>query len=200
MKSHQTTPCILENVPCFPRIGEQAPDFKADSTFGTISLSDFAGRWVVLFSHPEDFTPICTSEILAFAAIQPKLQENNCILMGLSTDTNRSHITWIQTIEEFTGEKIGFPIIADEDKKIASRYGMIMQGEHGEETSRGVFIIDPQQRIRAFSCYPVPTGRNTEEILRLVQALQISDLRSIATPANWQPGGLVVNYASTYSK
>jgi peroxiredoxin (alkyl hydroperoxide reductase subunit C) len=200
MKSHQTTPSIMENLDSFPRIGEPAPDFKADSTFGKINLSDYAGMWVVLFSHPEDFTPICTSEILAFAAIQPKLKENNCILIGLSTDTNRSHITWIQTIEEFTGEKIGFPIIADEDKKIASRYGMIMQGEYGEETGRCVFIIDPLQRIRAFSCYPVPTGRNTEEILRLVQALQISDVRNIATPANWQPGGLVVNYSSPYSK
>lgn len=190
----------MESLYSFPRIGEQAPDFRADSTIGKITLSDFAGKWVVLFSHPEDFTPICTSEILAFAAIQPKLEENNCMLMGLSTDSNRSHISWIQTIEEFTGEKIGFPIIADEDKKIASRYGMIMHGEYGEETSRCVFIIDPLQKIRAFSCYPVPTGRNTEEILRLVQALQICDLRHIATPANWLPGGLVVDYSSPYSK
>jgi peroxiredoxin (alkyl hydroperoxide reductase subunit C) len=200
MNLHQTTPCIMENLSSFPRIGEKAPDFKADSTFGIISLSDFEGRWVVLFSHPGDFTPICTSEILAFAAIQPKLEENNCILMGLSTDTNRSHITWIQTIEEFTGEQIGFPIIADEDKQVASRYGMTMPGGCGQEISRCVFIIDPKQRIRAFSCYPVPTGRNTDEILRLVQALQISDLRSVATPANWQPGGLVVNYNSPYNK
>jgi peroxiredoxin 2/4 len=200
MKSIQTTPSVMENLYSFPRIGELAPDFKADSTFGMISLSDFAGKWVVLFSHPEDFTPICTSEILAFAALQPKLTESNCMLMGLSTDTNRSHISWIQTIEEFTGEEIGFPIIADEDKKIASRYGMIMPGAYGQAISRCVFIIDPEKRIRAFSCYPVSTGRNTEEILRLVQALQISDLRNIATPANWQPGGLVVNYASPYSK
>ena len=190
----------MENLYSFPRIGELAPDFIADSTFGTISLSDFAGKWVVLFSHPEDFTPICTSEILAFAAIQPKLRENNCMLMGLSTDTNRSHITWTQTIEEFTGEEIGFPIIADEDKKIASRYGMIMSSAYGQEVSRCVFIIDPCRKIRAFSCYPVPTGRNTEEILRLVQALQISDLRNIATPANCQPGGFVVNYSSFYKR
>lgn len=200
MKSIQPTPSVVENLYSFPRIGELAPDFKADSTRGLISLSDFAGKWVVLFSHPEDFTPICTSEILAFAALHPKLAENNCVLMGLSTDSSRSHIIWIQTIEEFTGEKIGFPIIADEDKKIASRYGMIMPVKYGQEVNRSVFIIDPARKIRAFSCYPVPTGRNTEEILRLVQALQISDLRNIATPANWQPGGLVVNYSSPYSK
>jgi peroxiredoxin (alkyl hydroperoxide reductase subunit C) len=106
----------------------------------------------------------------------------------------------VQSIEEFTGAKINFPILVDEDKSIASQYGMVVQGPYGEEVSRCVFIIDPLQKIRAFSCYPVPTGRNTEEILRLVQALQISDLGSVATPANWQPGGLVVNYSLTCNK
>ncbi len=197
---HQTIPSFLEKLEGFPRIGESAPGFTADSTVGQISLSDYTGRWMVLFSHPHDFTPICTSEILAFAAIQPSLHEINCALISLNTDNKRSHINWVQSIEEFTGAKINFPILIDEDKSIASRYGMVVQGPCGEEVSRCVFIMDPLQKIRAFSCYPLPTGRNTEEILRLVLALQISDLQAVATPANWQPGGLVVNYSLPCNK
>lgn len=192
------TPANIENN--VPRLGETAPPFEADSTFGRISLLDYIGKWIVLFSHPEDFTPICTSEIIAFTHIEPRLKQMNCELIGLSTDSNRSHMAWIQTIEEFTGEKISFPIIADTDKKVALTYGMLMPNESKTETVRCIFVIDDRQIIRAMSFYPGTTGRNTDEILRLVQALQITANQNVATPANWQPGGLAINYCCPFNK
>jgi peroxiredoxin (alkyl hydroperoxide reductase subunit C) len=188
------------SVRTFPRLGEPAPLFEAESTFGKIRLSDYRGKWVVLFSHPEDFTPICTSEIIAFADIQPLLREMNCHLIGLSTDSNRTHIAWLNTIEEFTNQKIDFPVIADTDKKVAASYGMIMPVESRTETARCLFIIDENQIIRAIQYYPASTGRNTSEIVRLVQALQISSNKKVATPANWQPGRITINCLSPYYK
>ncbi len=175
-----------------PRLGTPAPQFEATTTQGTIRLEDFNGSWLILFSHPADFTPVCTTEFIAFAEIQDKLREMNCELMGLSIDSTYSHIAWVRNIEEKMGVRIDFPVIADLNKEVASLYGMIMPGESKTETSRCVFIIDPAQVLRAMIYYPLTTGRNMDEILRLIQALQTTDEHEVATPANWRPGDKVI--------
>ncbi len=175
-----------------PRIGDPAPQFEADTTFGHLKLEDFKGSWLILFSHPADFTPVCTTEFIAFSQIQDKLRELNCELMGLSIDSTYSHIAWVRNIEEKMGVKINFPIIADLNKEVAMKYGMIMPGESKTETSRCVFVIDDKQIVRAIIYYPLTTGRNMDEILRLIQALQTSDKYGVATPANWRPGDKVI--------
>ena len=175
-----------------PRIGSPAPQFEAVTTHGIIKLEDFKGGWLVLFSHPADFTPVCTTEFMGFAAIHPKLREMNVELMGLSIDSVYSHIAWARNIEEKLGVKITFPIIADLNKDVATLYGMIMPGESKTETSRAVFVIDDKQVVRAIIYYPLSTGRNMDEILRLIQALQTADKHGVATPANWRPGDKVI--------
>jgi peroxiredoxin (alkyl hydroperoxide reductase subunit C) len=175
-----------------PRLGSPAPQFEAVTTQGTLKLEDFRGSWLVMFSHPADFTPVCTTEFVAFAKIHSRLRELNCELMGLSIDSVYSHIAWIRNIEEKLSQKITFPVIADLDRKVASLYGMIMPGESKTETSRCVFIIDDKQVLRAMIYYPLTTGRNMEEILRVVEALQTSDKHGVATPANWRPGDKVI--------
>ena len=176
----------------FPRIGSPAPPFEAVTSMGTFKLEDFKGGWLILFSHPADFTPVCTTEFMAFAKLHPKLREMNCELMGLSIDSVYSHIAWVRNIEEKLKVKITFPVIADLNKDVATLYGMIMPGESTTETSRCVFIIDEQQVIRAIIYYPLTTGRNTAEILRVLQALQTTDKNGVATPANWRPGDEVI--------
>jgi peroxiredoxin (alkyl hydroperoxide reductase subunit C) len=175
-----------------PRIGDPAPSFEADSTFGTLRLEDFQGSWLIFFSHPADFTPVCTTEFISFAKIYPQLREMGVELLGLSVDSVTAHIAWVRNIEEKFGVKIPFPVIADLDKKVSMLYGMIMPGESKTETSRCVFIIDPKGVLRAMIYYPLTTGRNMAEILRLVQALQTTDQHAVATPANWQPGEPVI--------
>jgi peroxiredoxin (alkyl hydroperoxide reductase subunit C) len=175
-----------------PRIGEPAPQFEAVTTHGTLKLEDFKGSWLILFSHPADFTPVCTTEFIAFAQLHPKLREMNCELMGLSIDSVYSHIAWARNVEEKLGQKLTFPIIADLNKEVATKYGMIMPGESKTETSRCVFVIDPKQIVRAIVYYPLTTGRNMDEILRLIQALQTTDEHGVATPANWKPGDKVI--------
>ncbi|MFZ5899169.1 MAG: peroxiredoxin [Bacillota bacterium] len=175
-----------------PRLGSPAPSFEAQTTHGTLRLDDFRGSWVILFSHPADFTPVCTTEFIAFAGIQEELRRRNCELLGLSIDSVYSHIAWVRNIEEKMGVKIGFPIIADLNKEVASLYGMLMPGESKTETSRCVFVIDPDGIIRAMIYYPLTTGRNTDEILRLIDALQTADEHKVATPANWRPGDEVI--------
>jgi len=175
-----------------PRLGSPAPRFEAVTTHGNIKLEDFKGSWLVLFSHPADFTPVCTTEFMAFAQIHPKLREMNCELMGLSIDSVYSHIAWVRNIEEKLGQKITFPVIADLNKEVASLYGMIMPGESKTETSRCVFVIDDKQIVRAMIYYPLTTGRNMDEILRVIQALQTTDKHGVATPANWRPGEKVI--------
>lgn len=186
MDSTTTTPVGL------PRIGSPAPQFEAVTTQGTIKLEDFKGSWLILFSHPADFTPVCTTEFMGFAKIHPQLREMNVELMGLSIDSVYSHIAWVRNIEEKLGQKITFPVIADLNKEVATLYGMIMPGESKTETSRAVFVIDDKQVIRAIIYYPLSTGRNMDEILRLVQALQTVDKHGVATPANWRPGDKVI--------
>lgn len=175
-----------------PRLNEKAPDFEAVTTHGTIQLADYRGSWLILFSHPADFTPVCTTEFLAFAEIYPELKQRGVELLGLSIDSVYSHIAWVRNIEEKTGVTIPFPIIADLNMAVASRYGMIMPGESKTETSRCVFVIDPEGTLRAMIYYPLSLGRNMQEILRVIDALQVSDKFTVATPANWTPGAKVV--------
>jgi len=175
-----------------PRLGESAPDFEAVTTQGTIKLEDYKGSWLILFSHPADFTPVCTTEFMAFAEIYEELQKRGVELLGLSVDSVSSHIAWVRNVEEKTGVKIPFPIIADLSKEVTLRYGMIHPGQSKTETVRCVFVIDPNQIVRAILYYPLTTGRNMYEILRLVDALQTTDQHGVATPANWKPGDMVV--------
>ncbi len=175
-----------------PRIGDQAPNFEAESTFGPLQLQDFRGSWLVFFSHPADFTPVCTTEFIEFANNYEKFRKLNCELLGLSIDSIFSHISWVRNIEEKFGVRIPFPVIVDLDASVANRYGMIMPGDSTTETSRCVFVIDPDGKIRAMIYYPLTTGRNIDEIIRLVHALQITDRHTVATPANWKPGEKVI--------
>jgi len=178
--------------PSFPRLNEPAPEFEAVTTHGVLRLSDYRDSWLILFSHPADFTPVCTTEFIAFTEIYPELQKRGVELLGLSIDSVYSHIAWTRNIEEKMGVKIPFPIIADLDKKVATLYGMIQPGESKTETVRAVFIIDPKGILRAMIYYPLSTGRNMDEILRLIDALQTSDNYQVATPANWRPGDKVI--------
>jgi peroxiredoxin (alkyl hydroperoxide reductase subunit C) len=178
--------------PGLPRLGMLAPQFEVATTHGTLRLEDFKGSWLILFSHPADFTPVCTTEFIGFAQIHSQLRAMNCELMGLSIDSVFSHIAWVRNIEQKMGAKIDFPIIADLDREVATKYGMISPGESKTEASRCVFVIDPKQVIRAMIYYPLTTGRNMDEILRLIQALQTTDEHLVATPANWRPGDKVI--------
>jgi peroxiredoxin (alkyl hydroperoxide reductase subunit C) len=185
-------PVSTNSVPSFPRLGMPAPPFQAETTQGTIRLEDFKGSWLILFSHPADFTPVCTTEFVAFAKIAPALKQRNVELLGLSIDSTYSHIAWARNIEQHFKITIPFPIIADLNKEVATLYGMIMPGESKTETSRCVFVIDPIGRIRAMIYYPLTTGRNTVEIVRLIDALQTTDRHGVATPADWRPGDKVI--------
>ncbi|GAP08016.1 MAG TPA: peroxiredoxin [Anaerolinea thermolimosa] len=176
----------------FPRLNEPAPEFEAVTTHGVVRLSDFRDSWLILFSHPADFTPVCTTEFIAFAEIYPELQKRGVELLGLSIDSVYSHIAWLRNIEEKTGVKIPFPVIADLNKEVATKYGMIQPGASKTEAVRAVFIIDPKGILRAMIYYPLTTGRNMAEILRLIDALQTSDRHGVATPANWKPGDKVI--------
>ena len=175
-----------------PVLGGKAPDFEAATTHGTLRLSDFEGSWLVLFSHPADFTPVCTTEFIAFARIYDELKKRNTELLGLSVDSVSSHIAWIRNVEKKMRVKIPFPIIADLNKEVAKKYGMMHPEQSKTETVRCVFVIDPERKIRAMLYYPLTTGRNMQEILRLIDALQTTDKHKVATPANWKPGDPVV--------
>jgi len=183
---------VKEQVISLPRLGESAPDFEAVTTHGVLKLEDFKGSWLVLFSHPADFTPVCTTEFIAFAEIYPELQKRGVELLGLSVDSVSSHIAWVRNIEEKIGVKIPFPIIADLNKEVALAYGMVHPRQSTTATVRCVFIIDPNQVIRTILYYPLTTGRNMDEILRIIDALQTTDEHKVATPANWRPGDKVV--------
>ncbi len=176
-----------------PILGEMAPDFEAVTTHGKMKLSDFRGKkWVVLFSHPADFTPVCTTEFIAFTQIYPELEQLNVQLIGLSIDSVHSHLAWVNNVKEKMGVKIPFPIIADLDMKVAKLYGMIHPGMSSTAAIRAVFFIDDRGVLRAMIYYPLTNGRSMPEILRLIRALQTTDKYGVATPANWQPGEKVV--------
>ncbi len=169
------------------RIGQRAPDFDATTTMGNISLNDYKGKWVVLFSHPGDFTPVCTTEMISFARTNTYFENLNACLIGLSVDSNSSHLAWVYDIYCRTGIRIPFPIIADRNGEIARKYGMISNDVSNTETVRNVYIIDDKSIIRLILVYPMNVGRCIPEILRSLQALQVSDSNNVAMPANWVP-------------
>ncbi|GAA1909811.1 hypothetical protein GCM10009716_19600 [Streptomyces sodiiphilus] len=179
-------------APRLPLIGDRAPDFESDSTHGPIRLADYAGRWLVLFSHPADFTPVCTTEFVAFAELAEEFAARNVALLGNSVDSVHSHLGWTRSIEEKLGVRIPFPIIADLDTKVSRAYGMLHPNTSGTAAVRAVFVIDPEQTVRAVLYYPMNAGRMIPEILRLIDALQTSDRDGVACPANWRPGDDVV--------
>lgn len=176
----------------FPLIGEPAPDFEAETTHGHLKLSDLKGKWVVLFSHPADFTPVCTTEFLAFAAIHDELKALNVQLVGLSVDSVSAHLAWVHAIKEKMGVQIPFPIIADLTMTVSNKYGMIHKGQSSTAAVRAVFFIDDKGIMRGMLYYPLSNGRYMPEIIRMIKAFQTSDKYHVATPANWQPGDKVV--------
>ena len=190
-----------EKKECYsmPLIGDEAPHFKAKTTMGEIKFpEDYKGKWVILFSHPADFTPVCTTEFMTFATMAEDLKKLNCELIGLSIDSIYAHIAWLRTIKEkidYKGMKnveVKFPLIEDIKMEVAKKYGMLQPNASTTQAVRAVFLIDPNAKIRAMMYYPSSNGRNMEEIKRLLLALQKSDKEGIATPANWQPGDDVI--------
>lgn len=182
----------MENTFNFPRINERAPEFEARTTHGMRKLDDYQGKWLVLFSHPADFTPVCTTEFTAFARHYDDFQAINTDLLGLSIDSYYSHVAWVRNIKERFGVDIQFPIIEDLSMKVANAYGMIHPGAADTSAVRATFIIDPNGILRAMVYYPMTNGRSIPEFLRLVKALQTSDTHKIATPEGWQPGDKVI--------
>ncbi len=183
---------VHDPVVALPRLNEPAPDFAAVTTHGKIKLSDYKGKWVVLFSHPADFTPVCTTEFVGFTEIHPQLVERNVQLIGLSIDSIYSHIAWVRNIEQHFGVKVPFPVIADLDMKVATLYGMVHPQASSTQAVRAVFVIDDHGILRAMLYYPLSTGRNMDEILRMIDSLQTVDREGVATPANWRPGDKVI--------
>lgn len=182
-----------------PVIGQVAPSFTAETTQGTINFpEDYKGSWVILFSHPADFTPVCTTEFMTFAKMEPEFTALNCKLIGLSIDGVYSHIAWLRTIKEkieYKGMKnieVNFPVIADIKMDVAKKYGMLQPTASDTKAVRAVFFIDPDGKIRAIIYYPLSNGRNFAEIKRLLIAMQTSDANKVATPADWQPGDDVI--------
>ncbi len=188
-----------EQITAMPRIGDKAPKFKAVTTQGDINFpDDYVGKWVILFSHPADFTPVCTSEFITFASLEEKFEKANCKLVGLSIDGLYSHIAWLRTIKEkieFKGMKnveVKFPLIEDITMEVAKKYGMIQPGESKTQAVRAVFFIDREGIVRALIYYPLSLGRNFDEIYRALIAMQTADEFKVATPADWNPGDDVI--------
>lgn len=184
---------IEKEMTFMPRIGDDAPDFTALTTHGKLNFSEFAnGKWVILFSHPADFTPVCTTELSGFAIRKQEFQDMNTKLIGLSIDSIHSHLAWVNNVKETTGVYLDFPIIADIDMKIAKLYGMIQPNESETAAVRAVFFIDPYLKIRLIMYYPLNIGRNMDEILRTLKALQVSDKYKVALPLDWKKGDKVI--------
>ena len=176
-----------------PRIGDQAPNFKSMTTFGPIDFHEYIGdSWTILFSHPADFTPVCTTEMTGFALDKDWFAERNTKLMGLSIDSIHAHIAWVNNVMKNTGVLFDFPIIADIDMSVSKLYGMLQPGESETAAVRAVFFIDPSKKIRLIMYYPLNVGRNMHEIKRVLEALQVSDANSVAMPLNWEPGDKVI--------
>lgn len=179
-------------TPAMPRINEPAPDFTAKTTHGPLSLADYRGKWLILFSHPADFTPVCTTEFMGFARHADQFKAMNTELLGLSIDSNYAHIAWVRSIKEKFGVEIPFPIIEDISMQVASAYGMVHPGASDTQAVRATFFIDPEGMLRAMVYYPMSNGRSIAEFVRLMQALQTADANKIATPEGWQPGDKVI--------
>jgi peroxiredoxin (alkyl hydroperoxide reductase subunit C) len=183
---------MTDQSPSLPRINEAAPAFTVRTTHGDRSLSDYKGKWLILFSHPADFTPVCTTEFIAFARSAARFSALNCELLGLSIDSVFAHLAWVRNIKEKFGVEILFPIIEDLKMDVARAYGMIHPGAGDTSAVRATFVIDPEGKIRAMVYYPMSNGRSVDEFYRLLQALQTSDAHGIATPENWRPGEAVI--------
>lgn len=182
----------IANAVGLPGLNRPAPSFSANTTDGPRSLADYNGKWLVLFSHPADFTPVCTTEFIAFAKRHADFKALNCELLGLSIDSTYSHIAWVRNIEEKFGVEINFPIIEDLSMQVAHAYGMVQPGASDTSAVRATFIIDPNGILRAMVYYPMTNGRSVDEFVRLVTALQTSDTHKVATPESWRPGQSVI--------
>jgi peroxiredoxin (alkyl hydroperoxide reductase subunit C) len=182
----------MDTAPQLPRLNEPAPDFEAKTTHGMRRLADYRGKWLVLFSHPADFTPVCTTEFIGFAKAYPEFQKLDCELLGLSIDSTFSHIAWVRNIEQNFGVVVPFPIIDDLSMKVAHAYGMIQPGASDTSAVRATFFIDDKGILRAMVYYPMSNGRSIQEFVRLVTALQTSDQHGVATPEGWLPGDDVI--------
>lgn len=190
---------MLETATRLPLIGEVAPSFEADTTQGRIKFPEnYKGKWVILFSHPADFTPVCTTEFMTFASMQGEFRDLNCELVGLSIDSTFSHIAWLRTIKEkvqfrdMKNVEVTFPVISDLTMEVSRAYGMLQFSASTTQAVRAVFLIDPESKVRALLYYPLSNGRNFKEIKRLLMAMQMSDMHKVATPADWQPGKEVI--------
>jgi peroxiredoxin (alkyl hydroperoxide reductase subunit C) len=188
MENNNLTP-----APSMPRIGDVAPDFTSMTTFGELNFHEYIGdSWTVLFSHPADFTPVCTTEMSGFALDKDWFTERNTKLMGLSIDSIHAHIAWVNNVKKNTGVLFDFPIIADIDMSVSKLYGMLQPGESETAAVRAVFFIDPSKKIRLIMYYPLNVGRSMPEIKRVLEALQTSDTHKVAMPLNWTPGEQVI--------
>src|SRR5246127_3123337 len=175
------------------QIGDTAPDFEADTTEGRINFHDWIGSsWAVLFSHPKDFTPVCTTELGYVARIKPEFDKRNVKVIALSVDPVESHKKWFGDIEETQSTKMNFPVLADSDRKVSDLYGMIHPNANDTLTVRSVFVIDPNKKVRLTLTYPAATGRNFDELLRVIDSLQMTDKHKVATPGNWKQGDDVI--------
>ncbi|WP_425039398.1 peroxiredoxin [Primorskyibacter sp. S187A] len=190
MNAH--TPVSNEARVGLPRLNETAPAFDALTTDGRKTNEDYKGKWLILFSHPADFTPVCTTEFVAFANRAEDFAALNTEMLGLSIDSHYAHIAWMRSIKDNFGVDIPFPIIADLDMKVAQAFGIIQPGASDTQAVRATFIIDPDGILRAMVYYPMTNGRSVDEFVRLVKALQTSDENKVATPENWQPGDDVI--------
>jgi peroxiredoxin (alkyl hydroperoxide reductase subunit C) len=178
----------MENAATFPRLNEAAPDFNAKTTHGDRTLADYKGKWLILFSHPADFTPVCTTEFIGFQKHAETFRGMNCELLGLSIDSLYSHLAWTQNIQEKFGVEISIPIIEDIKMDLAKAYGMVHPGAADTQAVRATFFIDPNGILRAMVYYPMSNGRSIDEFVRLLQAMQTSDANKVATPEGWTPG------------
>ncbi|MGB5483706.1 peroxiredoxin [Parasphingorhabdus sp.] len=178
----------LKLKPCALHIGDVAPDFEARTTHGPVKLSDYRGRWLIFFSHPADFTPVCTTEFVALARHQEQFEALDCSLLGLSVDSLYAHLAWVRAIEDRFGVKIGFPIVEDPSMAVGRAFGMIDENALDSAAMRTSYFIDPQGIVRATTCYPPNVGRSVKEMLRMLAALQMADDGNVLTPEGWQPG------------
>ncbi len=190
---------MTETANRLPLIGDPAPEFHAETTQGPVHFpNDYKGKWVIFFSHPADFTPVCTTEFMTFASMQEEFRALNCELLGLSIDSTYSHIAWLRTIKEkiefrnLKNIEVTFPVISDLKMEVSRLYGMLQPSESTTQAVRAVFIIDPESKVRAILYYPLSAGRNFQEVKRLLISLQTTDKHGVATPADWQPGEEVI--------
>lgn len=195
MASENTQASVPREAPCAGlRIGDVAPNFSARSTTGDVRLSEFRGRWLILFSHPADFTPVCTTEFVALARSAKEFEQRDCALMALSVDSLFSHFAWLRMIRDRYDLEVRFPIVEDPTLVIGRAYGMVAPEDSDSATVRTTFFIDPQGIIRALTCYPANVGRSTPEMLRMLDALQAVDNRPVLAPANWMPGEALLSH------